>query len=83
MLKEAWWVSLRLHQKIQGEKSNIVGCDDRISFFAFKKGLLTEHELTIALSQTLVDVFAMVKCYSFLDDDQISTKKSGKQVNQS
>ncbi|KAI5310985.1 hypothetical protein L3X38_026274 [Prunus dulcis] len=32
-------------KRLKGKKSNIVGCDDRIASFAFKKGLLTEYEL--------------------------------------
>lgn len=60
-----------------------MGCNDRISSFTFKKGLLIEHELTLAFSQTLADVFTMAECYAFLDDDRIAMKKSGKQVHQS
>lgn len=51
------------------KKSNIVGCDDRIASFAFKKGLLTEHklylELTMAPSQTLANVFTKADATSF------------------
>ncbi|CAL9025476.1 unnamed protein product [Prunus brigantina] len=50
--------SLRDYIKMSpSEKANIVGCDDRITSSAFKKGLPAEHdlyrELTITLSQTL------------------------------
>ncbi|CAL2257682.1 unnamed protein product [Prunus armeniaca] len=31
--------------RFKAEKANIVGCDDRITSFAFKKGFLAEHDL--------------------------------------
>lgn len=43
-------------KRFTAEKSNIVGCHDRITSSTFKKGLRTEHDLyrglTIAPSQT-------------------------------
>lgn len=72
-------------KRFKVEKANIVGCDDRIASSAFKKDLLVEHdlycELTIAPSQTLVEVSATSERYVFLDDDRITTKKSAKQAD--
>ncbi|XP_021819582.1 uncharacterized protein LOC110761422 [Prunus avium] len=55
-------------------------------FKAEKKGLLAEHdlyrELTIAPSQTLVEVFVTAERYALWDDDRIAGKKSTKQEDQ-
>ncbi|CAL8153346.1 unnamed protein product [Prunus armeniaca] len=41
-LKKKHDESLRYYiRRFKAEKSNIVGCDDRIAYFAFKKGLPT------------------------------------------
>ncbi|CAL2229840.1 unnamed protein product [Prunus armeniaca] len=52
-----------------------------------QEGFIAEHdlyrELTIAPSQTLVEVFATEEHYVLLDDDQIAAKKSPKQVDPS
>ncbi|XP_021815823.1 uncharacterized protein LOC110758310 [Prunus avium] len=52
-------------KRFKAEKANIVGCDDQIASSAFKKGLPAEHdvyrELTIAPSQTLAEVLAIVE----------------------
>ncbi|CAL2234719.1 unnamed protein product [Prunus armeniaca] len=70
-------------KRFKAEKTNIVGCDDRIASSAFKKGLLAEHdlyrELTITPSQTLAEVYATAEHYALWDDDQIAAKKSTKQ----
>ncbi|KAI5318068.1 hypothetical protein L3X38_037776 [Prunus dulcis] len=50
-------------KRFKAKKANIVGCDDRITSFAFKKGLPAEHdlhrELTIPSSQTLAESFKL------------------------
>ncbi|CAL8118730.1 unnamed protein product [Prunus armeniaca] len=38
------------------------------------------HELTIALSQTLAEVFTMAECYALWDDNHITMKKVSKQA---
>lgn len=38
--------------------------------------------LTVALTQTLTEVFVIVECYALLDDDWIIAKKVAKQTNQ-
>ncbi|CAL2254935.1 unnamed protein product [Prunus armeniaca] len=74
-------------KRFKAEKANIVGCDDRITASASKKGLSAEHDLyrklTITLCQTLAEVYVTAECYALWDDDQIATKKSTKQENQS
>ncbi|CAL2236926.1 unnamed protein product [Prunus armeniaca] len=85
-LKQKQDESLRDYiKRFLAEKSNIVGCEDRIASSDFKKGLLTEHnlyrELAITLSQTLAEVFTTVEHYGLWDDDWIDEKKSGKQVD--
>ncbi|XP_034219224.1 uncharacterized protein LOC117630638 [Prunus dulcis] len=73
-------------KRFKAEKANIVGCDDRITSSAFKKGLPAEHdlyrELTITPSQTLVEVYATAERYALWDDDRIAAKKSTKQKDQ-
>ncbi|CAL2246687.1 unnamed protein product [Prunus armeniaca] len=55
-------------KRFKAKKAKIVGYDDRITSSAFKKGLPTKHdlyrELTIAPSQTLVEVFATAEGYA-------------------
>ncbi|CAL8161934.1 unnamed protein product [Prunus armeniaca] len=74
-------------KRFKAEKANIVGFDERNASSIFKKGLPTEHdlyhELTIAPSQTLAEVFMTAKCCALLDEDRIATKKCTKQVDQS
>ncbi|CAL9007606.1 unnamed protein product [Prunus brigantina] len=55
-------------KRFKAEKANIVGCDNRISSSAFKKGLPAEHDLYRELTIT--------------DDDRIAAKKSTKQEDQ-
>ncbi|XP_020426571.1 uncharacterized protein LOC109950841 [Prunus persica] len=54
-------------KKFKVEKANIVGYDDRIASFAFKKSLPAEHdqyyELTITSSQTLAEILVIVERY--------------------
>ncbi|CAL2265031.1 unnamed protein product [Prunus armeniaca] len=72
-------------KRFKGEKANIMGSDERNASSTFKKGLPTEHELyhelTIALSQTLAEVFMTTKCCALLDEDRIATKKCTKQAD--
>ncbi|XP_008229487.1 PREDICTED: uncharacterized protein LOC103328860 [Prunus mume] len=70
-------------KRFKAEKANIVGCDDRITSFVFKKSLPAEHdlyrELTITPCYTLAKVFATAERYALLDDNQIAAKKFIKQ----
>ncbi|CAL2254393.1 unnamed protein product [Prunus armeniaca] len=74
-------------KRFKAENANIVGCDDRIASFAFKKGLPAEHnlyrELTITPSQTLAEVYKTAERYALWDDNRIAVKKSTKQEDQS
>lgn len=69
------------------EKANIGGCDDQITSFALKKGLLAEHdlycELTIAPNLTLEEVFATALHYMLWEDNRIVKKKFATQAEQS
>ncbi|CAL9005317.1 unnamed protein product [Prunus brigantina] len=55
-------------KRFKAEKANIVGCDDRITSSAFKKGLPTKHnlyrELTITPSQTMAEIYVIAECYA-------------------
>ncbi|CAL8175713.1 unnamed protein product [Prunus armeniaca] len=74
------------HLDSKQKKPTIVGCDNRITSSAFKKGLPAEHdlyrELTITPSQTLAEVYATAERYALWDDDRITAKKSTKQEDQ-
>ncbi|CAL9028893.1 unnamed protein product, partial [Prunus brigantina] len=61
-------------KRFKAERANIIGCDDRITSSAFKRGLPIEcelyRELTISPCQTLVEVFAIAERYALWDDDR-------------
>ncbi|CAL8169248.1 unnamed protein product [Prunus armeniaca] len=39
-------------KRFKGKKANIVGCDDQITSFGFKKGLPAEHDLYLKWNAT-------------------------------